>query len=854
MTTPLLRTLLTCALVSIVAWNLAAQPMDIKFDRFEQWPGYPRQAVRAIGQDAQGFLLLTTPKGGVRFDGNVFEALPGKYSGAAVPRNPLTQQVTDRNGNVWTGERTTLRVDSPLATPRKYPLPAGAGAARAVFLHVEVSGDSVLWVLADSALLCFDMAKNRFSRDFRTRAHDVQSLYGAPFRCAFFSREGILWLGGETGLCKYDWRNQEFRHYNLNPGKTDKPGELNFVQGVAGDSSRCWVTTNDLGLLQYDLHKHCLLPEKISGDLKRLSQRGTYSMAYDKLGRLWVGNTSDSIFICDLKKNKIVHQIPQNGDYIHFIGKDVSLGHFWYLYKSTSKKPAMIRINQETLRIDTFWIPYWQNKPHQNRIDFFAPVKNDTVWFVHDTKFIEWFHPNPGRLGQKPIKAFSGIEPDMSVIYNLRYDAVRKRLWFMTNDSVYKLDWEKQTAVLYPNPHLKSGQMNLRIHTDDSGQLWVQGLPDNVLYKFDPERETFARYDWSDGLPNTAVECLDVDRVGKKWAQRYHDYTFLLFDPGKIPVIAANPPIITAIRPINQKSSLISGSGEDLTLAIKTTNSDLQITFTSVAFEQGRNLQFRYRLSGVDTAWVNAGPERVAYYSNLPPGDYHFLVMVANREGDWHPTAAEIWIEVQPPFYLQTWFRISGSLLLLGLLFAGFRYWEKRRIAQYQLRQRIAGDLHNEVETALNSISSLSAIGLLDRREDDLLERIEEQNATASEKLSDLVWFLNPENDSAAKMIQRICAYAQTQLSPLGIKPAIQVDQSANRVAMPIETRKAFYLQFKQTLKGLIEQNDFSTIRISISKENLRLKMEIALENRKEQSGLENKMSDNNLIVILSDG
>lgn len=50
----------------------STQPVDIKLDRFEQWPGYTRAAaIEAIGQDANGFLWLTTPRGSVRFDGNI---------------------------------------------------------------------------------------------------------------------------------------------------------------------------------------------------------------------------------------------------------------------------------------------------------------------------------------------------------------------------------------------------------------------------------------------------------------------------------------------------------------------------------------------------------------------------------------------------------------------------------------------------------------------------------------------------------------------------------------------------------------------------------------------------------------
>lgn len=847
------RIAFVATLVCTALWNLAGQPMDIKFDRFDQWPGYNRQAVQSIGQDTQGFLWLNTPTGSTRFDGNTFVSFPPKQYIEKTTIPPITLQLTDSQGRTWLGEGMSLGLREADASVLNYKLPVGTGKSRAVFFHPAVSGDSVVWVLADSALLCFHVNQRRFIRDYRNRSHDVQSLFGQPFYSAFISREGILWLGGEGGLCKYDWRNQEFRLYNINPGPEIKSGEVNFVQGVLEDSSRCWVTTNELGLLQFDLIEHRLLPDKIFGELNRLSLRNTYSMSYDKSGRLWVGNTSDSIFVCNVETGKIVRRIPLNGDLIHFIAKDVSLGHFWYLSKSTGDRPAVIRIHNETMRSDPYWIPYWQNRRHQNRIDFFAPVINDQLWFIHDTEYIEYFNPSLNLLAQKSIQSFSGIKPDMSIVYNLRYDAARKVLWLMTDDSVYKLNWEQQTAEAFSNPLMKQEQMNRRIHTDDLGRLWIQNMPDNVLYKFDPQRKTFARYDWSDGLPSIAVESMDVDRVGKKWCQRYHNYAFLLFDPLKIPVLPASPPIITDFRVGSRKKKREINTAALNTRLVRTTQNTLQIDFTAIAFEQGRNLHFRYQLSNVDTGWVNAGDERTARYYDLPVGKYSFQLMAANREGDWHPEPTVILIQILPAIHAQTWFRISCSILFLGLLYMIFRVWEKRRIVQYQLRQRIAEDLHHEVERALDGISSLSARSQSEGAEGELLERIEHHTLTASEKLSDLVWFLNPDNDSTEQFVRHIQHYIQTLLKPSGITPILWVDKSVKRLSISIENRKAFYQDFKDTLNALVSQHTFDQMEFRISAEKGQLKMEIHWEQKQQPDNQELASSQNHSIIILSD-
>lgn len=827
---------------------LSAQPVDIKFDRFEHWENTPKTAIDTINQDADGFLWLTMPTGNTRFDGNTFESFP-KSALPPFKNKPISTVWIDANGNQWQGDTALHFFTKDGKTVRTFPLPEKVGSCRALFLHPAVTGDSVLWLLTDFALLCFDLKKQQFNRIFCNRPHDVQSLYGAPFRCAFFSQEGILWLGGETGFCKYDWRNQEFRLYGLNAGEMSNGGEVNQVLGVKGNPSRCWVTTSDFGLLQYDLQEHRILPEKITVELKRLTQRNTYGLGYDKLGRLWVGNTSDSIFVCDLKQNKIVRRIPLNGDLLHFADTDFKRGHFCYILQEADKM-AMIRITPETMRIDTFWIPYWQEKAGD--ISTWLHDKRGTAWLLHNNKYVECFNPQPYHLKQKPLSNFAGIEKAGYNPKSLRNDAERNTLWLATADELVKINWEKETATVYQNSNKSAENKHKRIEIDALGRVWIQCVPENVIYKFDPARETFARYDWSDGLPETVAEVIEFNRVEDKWCQRYHNHTFSLFNPLKIMVVPANPPLITSVQVAGKKISHQSGAIIQIPSQIMKAEHSLRIAFTSVAFEQGKNLQFRYQLSGVDTGWVTASADRIAYYNHLPAGDYRFQVMVANREGDWQPTPAVAAFTIVPPLYTQTLFQVTCSFLFLGLFYMGFRIWEKRRKVRYQLRQRIAEDLHEQVGLALDSISRLSASNPLNTPALDFLDRIEQQTLMASEKLSDLVWLINPENDTFDKFITHINNYAHSRLLPLGITPIIFVEKEVKKMAIPIEKRKDLYLHFKAALSAFVLDHTFSQVKIRITKANRQLKIEMQVHDCQEHFLFVQKKPDTRRVTILS--
>ena len=67
------------------------------------------------------------------------------------------------------------------------------------------------------------------------------------------------------------------------------------------------------------------------------------------------------------------------------------------------------------------------------------------------------------------------------------------------------------------------------------------------------------------------------------------------------------------------------------------------------------------RLEGHEIAWTEAGDIRVARYSNLPPGDYHFQVMACNEDGVWNEAGAMLAVSVLPPFWRTWWFLSATS-------------------------------------------------------------------------------------------------------------------------------------------------------------------------------------------------
>ncbi len=129
--------------------------------------------------------------------------------------------------------------------------------------------------------------------------------------------------------------------------------------------------------------------------------------------------------------------------------------------------------------------------------------------------------------------------------------------------------------------------------------------------------------------------------------------------------------------------------------------SRFSIAFTAPALQRPDLVRFRYRLSGVDANWVDAGSTRTAAYTNLGPGDYRFDLSSSNGAG-WTPSVSMA-IKIPPTFVQSIWFKLVIALLIAGLIWFAYIFRLRRvtdRVrasleARLAERERIARELHD---------------------------------------------------------------------------------------------------------------------------------------------------------------
>jgi len=174
---------------------------------------------------------------------------------------------------------------------------------------------------------------------------------------------------------------------------------------------------------------------------------------------------------------------------------------------------------------------------------------------------------------------------------------------------------------------------------------------------------------------------------------------------------------------------------------------DLRIEYAALSLSIPERVRFRYKLEGRDRDWQSVGSRRETFYTDLPPGNYHFRVIACNNDGVWNETGATLNFSVAPAWFQTVWFRalwVGVFFLLLWALYQlRLRQLEQRfRVvldARVNERTRIARELH---DTLLQSFQGLlarlqAASNLLPGRPDRAKERLDAAIDQASQAIAE---------------------------------------------------------------------------------------------------------------------
>ena len=162
---------------------------------------------------------------------------------------------------------------------------------------------------------------------------------------------------------------------------------------------------------------------------------------------------------------------------------------------------------------------------------------------------------------------------------------------------------------------------------------------------------------------------------------------------------------------------------------------ELEVQYTAPTFIAPQQQQFRYRLDGYETKWEFAGTRRSAFFANLKPGKYKFLVQSCDADGLAGGASDSFKMELLPFFYQTIWFYLVCAGLGLSVL-SGIYTWRLSFLHRKQ-RQLQATQVRLEEEVQHRTAELTRANAAL-REENAERQRAEASLVSSREEFKDL--------------------------------------------------------------------------------------------------------------------
>lgn len=245
-------------------------------------------------------------------------------------------------------------------------------------------------------------------------------------------------------------------------------------------------------------------------------------------------------------------------------------------------------------------------------------------------------------------------------------------------------------------------------------------------------------------------------------------------------------------------------------------------------------LPLRWRLRGLHSDWLKAH-ELSVEVSRPPPGSYFLEAQVGHTDGEWDHSLLSLPIFVPTPFWQTPAFYWALGLAVLGAALLLIHILNRRRRARelaawtYQTalveeRRRIARDMHDEVGGRLSQLALMQDLIIrqhpLPPEARHSLERLAVNTREAVDALDQVVWAVNPLNDTLAGLVEYLSYLATSYLTPLNVNCRLDVPFDWPEVEVRAQVRHEITLAFREALQNIAKHAAAETVTLSMRYED----------------------------------
>jgi signal transduction histidine kinase len=153
----------------------------------------------------------------------------------------------------------------------------------------------------------------------------------------------------------------------------------------------------------------------------------------------------------------------------------------------------------------------------------------------------------------------------------------------------------------------------------------------------------------------------------------------------------------------------------------------------------------------------------------------------------------------------------------------------QQQAALQKERARIAKDIHDDLGASLTQIAYLGELAHLNRNEPEKVEeRISNMSTTARQavkSLDEIVWAVNPRNDTLAHLIDYLNQFAFGYLRLAGIRVRLDFPEMIPQCELSADLRHNIFLTVKEALHNVVKHARATEVRLNASVTELSLEI-----------------------------
>ncbi|HEV9036094.1 MAG TPA: two-component regulator propeller domain-containing protein [Puia sp.] len=370
---------------------------------------------------------------------------------------------------------------------------------------------------------------------------------------------------------------------------------------------------------------------------------------------------------------------------------------------------------------------------------------------------------------------------------------------------------------------------------DKGGDIWFMNREHLVYYQVNSGH--FTLFGTEDGLDTrqdlSTLRCPDGEHF--YLAGDHLIYTF----NRNIRNIAAQP-VPLYLHSIQVDDSTLPRNAGVPPLHLNYKQDRITIEFGAINLVKPEQNLYAYMLTGVDTRWIYS-TRNYASYANLAPGGYTFRLKVENDAGTWSDVLS-LPVAIHPPYWATWWFRLLGLTLIGVAVVLSVRYVVQRNLRERILRlqreqavekerNRIARDMHDDLGSGLTKIAIMSEVTKAQLAVPGAavtnLDVISNASRELVDNLQDIVWVLNPRNDSIGSLLLYLKEYVEDFFEPTGISCTVVANTVAHDIPISEEKRRNIFLTVKEACNNILKYAECKEVGLAVRIDSRRLTIKL---------------------------